>query len=573
MGQMTDASAGDVRHAGPMSSRASFRRSILVAVVLSAGLTVATAAPAAAAPANDNFANSVLLSGTSGSVNGTNVGATRQTGAGEPDHAGTQGGASVWYRWSAPVSGVYTWDTCTSSFDTVLAIYTGSAVGALTEVASNDDGCGAFGGSKVTFSATGGTLYQIAVDGYDTASTSRGTFTLVWTHLTPPPNDNFAQAQVLTGPSGRVSGTDVGASKEPGEPDHAGQPGGASVWYSWTAPYDGKATFNTCASSFDTVLAAYTGDAPLDTLTEVASDDDSCGSNGGSRIVFDATAATTYHIAVDGLDATGTFDLAWGEARPHKVSDFDGDGTDDIAVYRPSNGAWYDPGLPNTFWGGNAGDIPVPGDYNGDGTTDMAIFRPSTGAWYVLGGASIYWGASGDIPVPGDYNGDGTTDIAVYRPSNGAWYVQGRPNVFWGGNADDIPVPGDYNGDGTTDVAIFRPSTGAWYVLGGASSYWGASGDIPVPADYNGDGTTDLAVYRPSNGAWYVPGLTNTYWGGSAGDIPVPADYDGNGVTDLTIFRPSSGAWYVLGGTTTYWGAQNDVAVAVAPAIRLRFFP
>ena len=57
----------------------------------------------------------------------------------------------------------------------------------------------------------------------------------------PPPNDNFADAVVITGQSGQVQGTNVGATSELGEPQH-GYGYGLSVWYRWTAPSTGLAT-------------------------------------------------------------------------------------------------------------------------------------------------------------------------------------------------------------------------------------------------------------------------------------------------------------------------------------------
>ena len=77
---------------------------------------------------NDDFANRITITGSSATVIGTNVGATKQ--AGEPNHAGNTGGKSVWYTWTAPTTGTATIDTLGSSFDTLLAIYTGSSVDA-----------------------------------------------------------------------------------------------------------------------------------------------------------------------------------------------------------------------------------------------------------------------------------------------------------------------------------------------------------------------------------------------------------------------------------------------------------
>ena len=120
-------------------------------------------------PANNDFANatSINLTGSSIQLTGTNIAATRQSG--EPAHAGANApnGHSVWWKWTAPGSGSTTIDTLGSNFDTVLAVYTGSSVSALTAVASNDDAqSGVVRTSSVTFNAVSGTTYDIAVDGW-----------------------------------------------------------------------------------------------------------------------------------------------------------------------------------------------------------------------------------------------------------------------------------------------------------------------------------------------------------------------------------------------------------------------
>jgi len=129
----------------------------------------------AATPANDMFAAAQKLTGSSGRATGTNVRATLE--AGEPRHAGVPNGASVWFAWTAPASVTVTIDTATSGFDTVLAVYRGSAVNGLTTVASNDDVSSSNVTSRVSFRTTGGTTYRIAVAGYGTAT---GPVTLNW---------------------------------------------------------------------------------------------------------------------------------------------------------------------------------------------------------------------------------------------------------------------------------------------------------------------------------------------------------------------------------------------------------
>jgi hypothetical protein len=138
---------------------------------------IATPSP----PPNDNFSASQVIAGCSGSVNGTNAGATHE--AGEQNHSPDNNGGlrSVWYQWQSPATGTATITTAGSGFDTVLGVYTGSSVAALTVIKKDDDG-GGNRTSSVSFSATAGVVYRIAVDGYNNGGSGGdfGPLTLTW---------------------------------------------------------------------------------------------------------------------------------------------------------------------------------------------------------------------------------------------------------------------------------------------------------------------------------------------------------------------------------------------------------
>ena len=131
-------------------------------------------APLGSIPANDNFANAAVLGTTTAAVTvkGYTTNATKESG--EPNHAANAGGHSIWWKWTPQANGSVTIDTKGSYSDTTLALYTGTALSALTEIASNDDlqlptstDPTHIQASKVTFNATAGTTYLIAVDGFD----------------------------------------------------------------------------------------------------------------------------------------------------------------------------------------------------------------------------------------------------------------------------------------------------------------------------------------------------------------------------------------------------------------------
>lgn len=250
-------------------------------------------------PFNDNFADRAKIDGESLSTRGTSVGATSETG--EPVHSAS-GGASLWWSWTAPRSGKVVLDSSGSSFDTTLAVYTGSLLSTLSQVAANDDANGKTTAALI-FSAIGGTSYHIAVDGKGGVSG----FVELSLGLVPT-NDDFANAAVLPGATGKVAGTLHAATAQPGEP--LGSAGGATgqgrtVWYSWTAPKSAQFSFHVPTDALNAVISVYTG-STVSALTNVVSGEYECD--------FNATSGTVYHIAVDTADSsTEGFTLVYNE--------------------------------------------------------------------------------------------------------------------------------------------------------------------------------------------------------------------------------------------------------------------
>lgn len=117
-----------------------------------------------------------------------------------------------------------------------------------------------------------------------------------------PANDNFSAARVITADlPAAVDGTNVAASREGGEPAHAGNAGARSVWWRWTAPAVGSAAVTTTGSLFDTLLAVYTGNS-VSSLAQIAANNDAASGVRTSAVTFTTTAGTTYHIAIDGVN-------------------------------------------------------------------------------------------------------------------------------------------------------------------------------------------------------------------------------------------------------------------------------
>jgi hypothetical protein len=148
-------------------------------------------------PANDNFSAAIDLGGNAADFLIPAVteilGATTESG--EPrGSAVPQLFQTVWFKWTCPTTDSYEFDTGGSPnhdnpalfLDTTMAIWTGTALNNLVEVASNNDAGGSYGETSIcTFDATAGTVYWIQV-GTGTSNAS-GEVDLNWAPYTPPP--------------------------------------------------------------------------------------------------------------------------------------------------------------------------------------------------------------------------------------------------------------------------------------------------------------------------------------------------------------------------------------------------
>jgi hypothetical protein len=255
-------------------------------------------------PANDDFANRISITNFPVDLHASNVDATR-----EPDenqaHTDGLGTRSVWWQWQSPLTGNVTITTEGSSFDTRLAVYTGDNLANLQLIAVNDNATNGVLTSEVSFQAKARTRYQIAVDSvYDDS----GAIHLQLLPAEPPANDSFAKRARIDAAYTNIVAYNYGATRESGEPD-IGVPNtaGKTIWWTWTAPADGRITLSTFGCDFDSLITVFNG-ASLGDLTVVASGDNSMR-NGvdyyNVTLNFDVKSGAAYQIAVDGHNYWG----------------------------------------------------------------------------------------------------------------------------------------------------------------------------------------------------------------------------------------------------------------------------
>jgi hypothetical protein len=241
---------------------------------------------------NDAIRNATLVTASEFTTSLDLFGATYQPGepsavAGLPPIATYSG--SLWWRFVPPANGRVTLALPNPSGvqPPIIGLYRGTAFDNLQLINH------AFGG-PIIGEVQGGEEYRISVTGPSLAA-GPWTLQLKMQDLVPTHNA-FAGSVHLEGTNITVSDLILGCNREPGEPSHGLNPtetlSGISAWWSWAAPFTGKAvlTFPGAADRFR--LAVYAGPT-LDRLAPVSA------ARELERTFFAAQKDVVYHIAIE----------------------------------------------------------------------------------------------------------------------------------------------------------------------------------------------------------------------------------------------------------------------------------
>jgi hypothetical protein len=268
--------------------------------------------------------------------------------------------------------------------------------------------------------------------------------------------------------------------------------------------------------------------------------------DGRSDITVYRQSATQFFIRgslTGGISAAPVVGAAAGENHLNNTFDFDGDGRSDPLLIRivGTNALWTifqtDTGTIRTVtWGDFTaanGETLAIADYDGDGKEDIAIYRRAVNTFFILESSTnqprtVLWGtggSTGDQPAVGDFDGDGKADPTVVRTESGnrVWYTQrssdgAMTRTPFGASATDgffFFAPIDIDGDGKQDISVNRNVSGQRFFFTLRSSdgvtavdQWGLASpaDVAIFGDYDGDGKTDLVAKRSTAGQfeWFI---------------------------------------------------------------------
>ena len=431
-------------------------------------------------PDNDMFAGAEDLDAGEGSRQVDLLQASTEPGEADYTPGNGRPSASVWYRWKATAAGPVHFGallddgfalrelTALERWEMRMNIYEGDSLADLREVASS-----AWGAS---FFALPDTDYVVRL----AAVARAGPATVYWHRGERPPNDRFDAAEAISGEQGSQTGTNLGATLDPGE-YHGGL--GGTVWYAWTAPADGAWEFRSSAAQLKVLVFA---GAEIGELRLVSGFPQAAAE-------FPARSGETYRIAVaaeDGFAGGSRFDLSW--ATVERVA-----GNDDFggAARLPADEA-------ASWWASNDRRATVePGEPLASGvrTRWWSWTAPSTGefSWRVTSWPGLSLAAfSGDSLEALEHLGTAhdTSAEFTFRAEEDQTYRL----AVGASNGHESAFTSFYVG-GTVDYGP-TPSNDAW---SSAAALSGASGSVT--------GTNRYATTEPYERIWDV-GHSSVWW-------------------------------------------------------------
>ena len=267
--------------------------------------------------------------------------------------------------------------------------------------------------------------------------------------------------------------------------------------------------------------------------------------------------------------------------------DFNGDGRTDLIVFSGN------PDTCSLFLADHTGQLQFfshqilasnyimsqvyPGDYNGDGRDDLMIFRLINNAYYIsyltLFGTSFIkiddfysLGFNTNVKfLTGDFNGDKKTDLMLKAPQTSLCVIYstsfqfdgstsrtviGNSYISWGSSTALTKVKDvilDMNGDGKTELMAMDQTQTRFYALEDGTTNMTLICSTPYTdntktnlfGDFNGDGMTDILVVDSyiliSKGNSYAPFYCPFYQLSSAYNNFYTYDMNGDGRCDIVV--------------------------------------
>jgi hypothetical protein len=227
-------------------------------------------------PANDTCFTPTAIGGT-GTYPYDSTDAT-STGFNGGGGCNTNVNQDVFLQWTAPADGDYTFDTCSTGYNTRLSLHDGVGCGASC-IGSSNNSCG----NQESIDVNGllaGDMILVQVGG-TTSNEGPGTLTVSVQAVPPPANDLCSGATAINGEG--AFNYDTSNATSSGFNGVGGcAPPNQDVFLQWTCNDAGDYTFDTCLSGYDTKMSLHNGVGCAATCN--TSNDDACGLQSSAQV-------------------------------------------------------------------------------------------------------------------------------------------------------------------------------------------------------------------------------------------------------------------------------------------------